>query len=336
MRDILKITVRLVVIMLVAGLCLGAAYTVTKDPIAQQKAKQAEASRMAVLADAASFEPIELTDSGNVTECYRGLDASGNAIGYAVTVNAKGFGGTVVLTVGISDGAVTGVRVTSHSETPGLGAKAAEDAFISQFTGKSGKLTVNKTGATNEQEITAITAATITSQAVTNAVNEVIEFSSGLTEGASSASGATHQPLYDVSKFDVLPDAASFGEYTAVSEGVVTGYSEAYDAAGNVCGYAVSASKEGFGGPIWITVGVKDNVITGVRFDRNSESPDYGGKMVEESFYGQFAGKSGGLSVIKEGAAKENEIVAITASTSSSQTVVDAINEVMTFAANLK
>ena len=163
MRDIVNVTIRLMAIMLIAGLCLGAAYTVTKDPIAAQKEKQAEASRKAVLADAASFEAIELTDSGNVTECYRGLDASGNAVGYAVTVNAKGFGGTVVLTVGVSDGAVTGVRVTGHSETPGLGAKAAEDAFISQFTGKSGKLLVNKTGATNEQEITAITAATITS-----------------------------------------------------------------------------------------------------------------------------------------------------------------------------
>ena len=336
MREILKVTVRLVIIMLIAGLCLGAAYTVTKDPIAQQKEKQAEASRKAVLADAASFEAVELSDSGNVTECYRGLDASGNAIGYAVTVNAKGFGGTVVLTVGISDGAVTGVRVTSHSETPGLGAKAAEDAFISQFTGKSGKLTVNKTGATNEQEITAITAATITSQAVTNAVNEVIEFAAGLSDGASAASGATHQPLYDVSKFDVLPDAASFGEYTAVTDSVVTGYSEALDASGNPVGYAISASAEGFGGPIWITVGVKDGAITGVRFDRNSESPDYGGRMVEESFYGQFAGKTGGLSVIKEGTPAADEIVAITASTNSSQTVVDAINEVMTFAATLK
>ena len=180
MREILTVTVKLVAIMLIAGLALGAAYAVTEEPIAAQKAAQAEASRKAVLADASSFEAIALSDSGNITECYRGLDASGSPCGYAVTVNAKGFGGTVVLTVGIADGTVTGVRVTSHSETPGLGAKAAEDAFITQFTGKSGTLTVNKNGATNDQEITAITAATVTSQAVTTAVNEVIAFAETL------------------------------------------------------------------------------------------------------------------------------------------------------------
>lgn len=336
MRDIIKVTIRLMAIMLVAGLCLGAAYTVTKDPIANQKAAQAEASRKAVLAGAASFEAIELSDSGNISDCYRGLDASGAPCGYAVTVNAKGFGGTVVLTVGVADGSVTGVRVTSHSETPGLGAKAAEEAFSSQFIGKSGKLLVNKTGATNEQEVTAITAATITSQAVTNAVNEVLEFASNLSDDSSSVAGASHLPLFDVSKFDVLPQADSFEEYVPVTEGVVTGYSLALDAAGDPCGYAISAEKEGFGGPIWITVGVADGAITGVRFDKNSESPDYGGKMVEESFYGQFAGKTGGMTVIKDGAASGNEIVSITAATSSSQTVVDAINEVMTFAATLK
>lgn len=180
MREIIKVALRLVVIMLIAGLCLGAAYTVTKDPIAQQKAKQAEASRKAVLESASSFEAVELSDSGNITECFRGLDASGAACGYAVTVNAKGFGGNIVLTVGVSDGAVTGVRVTSHSETPGLGAKAAEEPFYSQFTGKSGSLTVNKNGAANDSEVSAITAATITSQAVTSGVNEVLAFAAEL------------------------------------------------------------------------------------------------------------------------------------------------------------
>ena len=89
-------------------------------------------------------------------------------------MDAKGFGGTVGLTVGVSDGAITGVRIGSHSETPGLGAKAADEAFYGQFAGKSGELTVTKTGAVTDQEINAITAATITSKAVTGAVNEVL------------------------------------------------------------------------------------------------------------------------------------------------------------------
>lgn len=180
MRDILKIALRLLVIMLVAGLCLGATYAVTKDPIAAQQLAQAEAARKAVLPDAASFEEVQLTDPGSITACYRGIDASGSPCGYAFSVDAKGFGGTVGLTVGVADGTITGVRVGSHAETPGLGAKAADEAFYGQFTGKSGQLNVTKTGATSDQDINAITAATITSKAVTGAVNEVLNAAENL------------------------------------------------------------------------------------------------------------------------------------------------------------
>ena len=174
MRDIVKVALRLLIIMVVAGLCLGATYAVTQEPIAEQQRIQAENARRAVLPDAASFEEVQLPAPGSITACYRGIDASGSPCGYAFSVDAKGFGGTVGLTVGVSDGAITGVRIGSHSETPGLGAKAADEAFYGQFAGKSGELTVTTTGAVTDQEINAITAATITSKAVTGAVNEVL------------------------------------------------------------------------------------------------------------------------------------------------------------------
>ena len=123
MRDICKIALRLTILMVIAGLCLGAAYTVTKDPIARQEAEQKEMARKAVLEEAVSFEEVQLTDGGNVQECYRGLDAAGNPCGYAMSVTAKGFGGDIQLTVGVKDGVVTGVRIGTHSETPGLGAR---------------------------------------------------------------------------------------------------------------------------------------------------------------------------------------------------------------------
>ena len=180
MRDICKIALRLTILMVIAGLCLGAAYTVTKDPIARQEAEQKEMARKAVLEEAVSFEEVQLTDGGNVQECYRGLDAAGNPCGYAMSVTAKGFGGDIQLTVGVKDGVVTGVRIGTHSETPGLGARAAEEKFYSQFTGKSGTLSVIKTGEAGDSEINAITAATIASTAVTNAVNEALDCAAGL------------------------------------------------------------------------------------------------------------------------------------------------------------
>lgn len=64
--------------------------------------------------------------------------------------------------VGIdADGTITGLRVTGHSETAGLGAKATDPSFYEQFTGKSGSVSVTKDGG----EIVPITSATITSRA---------------------------------------------------------------------------------------------------------------------------------------------------------------------------
>ncbi len=344
MREIVNVTIRLVAIMVIAGLALGGAYTITKDPIAQQKAAAAEAARKAVLPEATAFEEITVENGGNVTECYRGLASDGSTAGYSVSVNAKGFGGTIGLTVGLKDGAITAVRMGSHSETPGLGAKAAEPKFLDQFPGKSGELLVNKKGATNEQEISAITAATITSQAVTNAVNEVLEFSAYLKEGSNVATVITHKDLFAASQYKVLHAAVSFGDIVDVNQGMVTFYAPAYDGGENLIGYAIAATAQSFGGPIDMTVGVDLNgTITGVRFDRNSESPDYGAKMTQPEFYNQFEGKSGQLTVVAPGTSPAaNEIVTIhdvdagTTSTSTSNTVVAAINEVTAyFASNL-
>ena len=176
MREIAKVAFRLFLIMILAGLCLGATYTVTKDPIAQQELLQQEADRRAVLPEAATFEEVAIEPTGAVTACFRGLSESGEPCGYALSVTASGFGGDIAMTVGV----VTGVRIGTHSETPGLGAKAADDSFLSQFTGKGGELTVNKNGAQNDSEISAITAATITSRAVTSAVNEAVALAGSL------------------------------------------------------------------------------------------------------------------------------------------------------------
>ena len=180
MREIAKVAFRLFLIMILARLCLGATYTVTKDPIAQQELLQQEADRRAVLPEAATFEEVAIEPTGAVTACFRGLSEGGEPCGYALSVTASGFGGDIAMTVGVSDGVVTGVRIGTHSETPGLGAKAADDSFLSQFTGKGGELTVNKNGAQNDSEISAITAATITSRAVTSAVNEAVALAGSL------------------------------------------------------------------------------------------------------------------------------------------------------------
>ena len=111
---------------------------------------------------------------------YAGLDGAGEAVGYVFETEGKGYGGTVKVMTGIGvDGNITGVIVLSHSETPGLGANAEKESFREQYqqpvANLAGGIQVVKFQAPGEGEIQAMTGATITSTAVTGAVNQAIE-----------------------------------------------------------------------------------------------------------------------------------------------------------------
>ena len=83
------------------------------------------------------------------------------------------------ISVGVtSDGALTGVGFLTLSETPGLGMKAQEPEFKNQFPGKSiaDVFEVTKTTASADNQVQAISGATITSSAVTGALNAAAYF----------------------------------------------------------------------------------------------------------------------------------------------------------------
>ena len=188
----------LFVITVVAGLLLGGVNEVTEAAIAQQEAEKVALVYRAVSPQAASFEQTEAvaevlanaeslmaahTELGNVVieDAVEALDASGNFAGHVVKSTSKdGYGGAITVAVGISaEGTVTGIDYLAIEETPGLGMKATEEAFRSQFKDKNVEaFQVTKTGAAAEDEIDAISGATFTSEAVTNAVNAAIVFAS--------------------------------------------------------------------------------------------------------------------------------------------------------------
>ena len=181
-------------ITLVAGACLGGVYEVTKGPIevANQKAK-AEAYR-AVLPEAADFTSDDLTELlasanaqiaglgyGNVTvdEAVTAVDGSGSPVGYVVTSTSNdGYGGAITVSVGIqSDGTVSGIEFLTLAETAGLGMNAQKPECKAQYGGKNvDAFAVTKNGASADNEINAISGATITSNAVTGAVNAAVYF----------------------------------------------------------------------------------------------------------------------------------------------------------------
>ena len=181
----------LLAITLIASLALGLTNAVTKDTIAEQEKQKAEVVRQTLVAGADAFAQLEAPEADStprILEVYEGSKGS-DAAGYVVTVLNKGFGGEIEVTAGFDTSAVlTGISVggANFSETAGLGAKSKDAAFTDQFKGKQTPLRVIKAGGTPaENTVDAITAATITSNAVTNAVNmagEYIREALGLNE----------------------------------------------------------------------------------------------------------------------------------------------------------
>ncbi|WP_313529712.1 RnfABCDGE type electron transport complex subunit G [Anaerotignum sp.] len=168
-KEVVKPAVVLLIIASVAAAALGAVQSITAEPIKIQEEKTRAASMQAVMPEAGSFEEIadaELT--GSLTAVYKADNG-----GFVITTAPGGFGGAVDTMVGIdADGIITGLRVTKHAETPGLGAKSTEPSFYEQFTGMSGTLAVTKDGG----EIVPITSSTITSRAVTSGANDALEW----------------------------------------------------------------------------------------------------------------------------------------------------------------
>ena len=177
-------------ITLVSGLCLGFVYDITKGPIEQATIDKNNRTYQEVLSAASSFTEVEgsvekiaeLAASGElagfggvaIESVLEGTDASGAAVGYVInSLSNDSYGGAVKISVGFdADGMITGVGIREINDTPGLGLKAKEPKFKDQYIGKNvDTLVVTKTGASADNEIDAISGATVTSNAVTNAVN---------------------------------------------------------------------------------------------------------------------------------------------------------------------
>ena len=189
-NKIIKDALALTLITLVAGVALGGVYEITKDPIAKQEAQAKAEAYEQVFTDAAAFEEVEMDDTliqtirdqldqegykaQSIEEVMRAEDQSGETLGYTFTVvTSEGYGGDIQFSMGVqNDGTLNGISILSIGETAGLGMNADTPAFKDQFVGKQvEKLQYTKNGATQDDEINAISGATVTTNAMTNGVN---------------------------------------------------------------------------------------------------------------------------------------------------------------------
>lgn len=163
--SIVKLAVLLMVICAVVSAVLGAVNMVTAPTIAQIAAEKTTAAYNEVLPSAAGYEAVDYSDA-NVTAVAKCAE------GTVVEVSISGSQSTLALAIGVdNDGAITGVSVIDHGETPGLGAKSTEAEWRAQFVGQTSGLALDKKGG----EVAALTGATITSQAIVDACQIAID-----------------------------------------------------------------------------------------------------------------------------------------------------------------
>ena len=190
MREMMKNTLILLMITLISGLLLGGVYRITKVPIMEQQ-NEAEMKACLEVFDVdegtVNFDTMSADMLANLDEILANAGFSGVTIdrvievtdekceikGYVLSViSHEGYGGDIGFYMGVTrDGVTNGISILDISETPGLGMRA-EEVLKPQFTNRAAEqFAYTKTGAQAENEIDAISGATVTTKAVTNAVN---------------------------------------------------------------------------------------------------------------------------------------------------------------------
>jgi len=185
MNKIVKDALLLTLITLVSGCALGAVHEITLAPIQAANEAATAAAYKEVFPDAVNFNAIDVDAAALATvqgtyaddtidAVVEAVDGSGSLLGYVLTITTSaGYGGNITFSIGVqSDGTLNGYSITDISETAGLGMKAKEEKFSSQFnniTLGDSYLEVSKVDPSGT--IDAISGATITSKAMTYGVD---------------------------------------------------------------------------------------------------------------------------------------------------------------------
>ena len=221
--------------------------------------------------------------------------ANGAAVnGTAVEETEQGFGGTVTVKATLDGKTVQALTIETPDETPGLGQRASEEDFTSQFIGKEGPFTFGENG------IDALSGATVTSNAVLKALNRAIT--------GEDAAEPAEEPKAEV-KEELVQETT---EEPKAEESA-----DEPEAAGTT----VEETVQGFGGEVTIKATLDGKTVKALSIDTPNETPGLGQKASEEAFTSQFIGKEGPFTY------GENGVEAITGATVTSTAVLEGLNK---------
>ncbi len=148
-------------------------------PVVEKRLRQQVVDQMVDI-----FPNIDDFDYNEEIDIYTLYDESEERIGYAFLAVGAGYGGDISILVGLEDAqTVKGIIILSHTETPGIGSKAMEPAFLGQFSGLAiSNIAFERDGGLIKSD--SITGATVSSSAIIKAVKETAMEKIAQLEGA--------------------------------------------------------------------------------------------------------------------------------------------------------
>lgn len=183
MNETLKLGLILLSITVVCATILAFSNEITSVKIEEADKLANESARTEILSDANSFKLLEQNKMkeiqntfSEIIEIYEGFNGK-NVVGYTIKAKVRGYDGEIEFMTGIStEGNITGIKILNHGETPGLGGNATKEYFSDSFKEKSVEdELVAVTDPKEENQVQALTSATITTNAIVNGVNIVRE-----------------------------------------------------------------------------------------------------------------------------------------------------------------
>ncbi|MCL2166024.1 MAG: FMN-binding protein [Clostridiales bacterium] len=177
-NQVVKLTLFLLLITGISGLAIGYVNGITAPVIAAQDAEKLLQGYSEVYPDADTYDGEAVESLDNLIDSVVLAKKDGNTAGVIYTVPTQGYGGEIRMLIGmdIAGKKITGIKILSQTETPGLGGNCTQPWFALRYAGKTAAraLRVVKTEPIADDEVQAITAATITSTAVAAGVNAAI------------------------------------------------------------------------------------------------------------------------------------------------------------------
>lgn len=286
--ELLTLSGTLMLICIIVAGIVAFVYNATKEQIAMNNAVNAEDLALVMPeSDALVDLTTEFEEHEIITEIYKATKGE-EVVGYVYKMIIAGYKPGLGTLVGIdNEGNVIAAKVTQSSETPGLGALVAEDAFISQFTGKetSSSFLVVKSTPASENEIQAVSGATISSGAVATSINEAVKFHKENILGEEVAEAPVAEPT--IENMNLTGDEMNEidGEYKTFE----------VKTAGEVTGYIVYADNPGYyaESPIMVAVAFDKltRTITNIMIIEQSETPGLGDVILQDEFAQMFQNK---------------------------------------------